>query len=63
MWEATLQLAPATGMLYKYMIATEGNGVFLEEASPRLIDIKQDIHGETILVHDTWQVDLHREVF
>ena len=57
-WEATLQLPSATALLYKYLITTEGAGICLEEASPRVVDIEQDIQGRTVCIHDTWQVSL-----
>lgn len=55
-WEATLQLPSATALLYKYIITSDGTDSSLEEASPRLIEIEQDIHGKTVCIHDTWQV-------
>ena len=61
-WEVEIEHPEVSALLYKYIITDESDSIFLEEASPRLIELewsRKDDAGHLILVNDTWQVIIH----
>lgn len=58
LWEAEIELPSSPGLLYKYIITDETNNVFLEEATPRLVELEQEIVDKVVCINDTWQASV-----